>query len=229
MVYKGRENSVRHPSFDPPQGRLVLSPARAGTPDRLWRRLGSIAFEDIGLADIDMVGMTVAALAVTRDREVNYRITRKIERVVDALVEGAPAARVTQKLRELERRRLDLEAELSTATAPAPRLHPNLAEVYRRKVEDLQQALAADDAGPARELVRGLIEAIVLVQEAGRLRVEVRGELAAILRLSGRGSAKAPAGGPELLAERVKMVAGDRDHRQSRLLRLAPVVLILTI
>ena len=46
-------------------------------------------------------------------------------------------------------------------SAPAPRLHPNIAEVYRRKVEDLQKALAEDDAGPARELVRGLVEAIV--------------------------------------------------------------------
>ena len=34
------------------------------------------------------------------------------------------------------------------------------------------------------DLVRGVIEAIVLIPEGGRLRVEVRGELAAILRLS---------------------------------------------
>ena len=72
----------------------------------------------------------------------------------------------------------------------------------------MQQALAQDDAGPARELVRGLIEAIVLIPEGGRLRVEVRGELAAILRLSGTGKEKAPADGPELLVVQVKMVAG---------------------
>ncbi len=59
----------------------------------------------------------------------------------------------------------------------------------------MQQALAQDDAGPARELVRGLIEAIVLIPEGGRLRVEVRGELATILRLSGTGKEKAPADG----------------------------------
>ncbi len=113
------------------------------------------------------------------------RVERQIERLVDALAEGAPAARVTQKLRELERRRLDLEVELSTAVGPAPRLHPNVAEVYRLKVESLQQALADNDAGPARELVRSLIEAIVLIPEEGRLRVEVRGELAGILRRRG--------------------------------------------
>ena len=41
-----------------------------------------------------------------------------------------------------------------------------------------------------------------------RLRVEVRGELAASLRLSGCANEKAPAVGPELLAEQIKLVAG---------------------
>jgi hypothetical protein len=91
---------------------------------------------------------------------------------------------------------------------PAPRLHPNIAEVYRRKVEELHSALKEGDAGPARELVRGLVEAIVLMPENGRLRVEVRGQLAAILRLSGLANEKAPAGSPELLAEQIKLVAG---------------------
>ena len=108
-------------------------------------------------------------------RAEHERVDRQIERLVDALAEGAPAARVTQKLRELERRRLDLEAELSTAAAPAPRLHPNLAEVYRRKVADLQQALAEDDVGPARELVRGLVEAIIRKRQGGPMMAATRG------------------------------------------------------
>ena len=68
------------------------------------------------------------------------------------------------------------------------------------------------DAGPARELVRGLVEAIVLTPEKRRLRVEVRGQLAAILQLSGLANEKAPARSPELLAEQIKMVAGERSH-----------------
>ena len=32
-------------------------------PDRLWRRLTVIAFEDIGIADIDLIGLTVVASA----------------------------------------------------------------------------------------------------------------------------------------------------------------------
>jgi hypothetical protein len=52
------------------------------------------------------------------------------------------------------------------------------------------------------------VEAIVLLPEDGRLMVEVRGELAAILRLSGCANEKAPASRPELLPEQIKMVEG---------------------
>ncbi len=37
-------------------------------PEKLWRRIGGIAFEDIGLADIDTVGLVTAALAGKRVR-----------------------------------------------------------------------------------------------------------------------------------------------------------------
>jgi len=153
-----------------------------------------------------------AGANIAHVRSEKERVCRQIDRLVDALADGEPAARLKDKLRELERRRLELESELKTTAAPAPRLHPNIAEVYRRKVEELHNALRAEDAGPARELIRGLVEAIVLAPENGRLRVEVRGELAAILRLSGPPNEKAPAGGPELLAEQIKMVAGARSQ-----------------
>jgi hypothetical protein len=146
--------------------------------------------------------------SLDRVRSEHQRVCRQIDRLIDALADGEPAARLKDKLREFERRRLELQRELETAKAPAPRLHPNVAEVYRRKVEELHNALRQEDAAPARELVRGLVEAIVLLPEDGRLKVEVRGELAEILRLSGCANAKAPAGRPELLAEQVKMVAG---------------------
>ena len=38
------------------------------SPDRFWRRLGIIAFEDIGLGDFDAVAMTTAALGAKRWR-----------------------------------------------------------------------------------------------------------------------------------------------------------------
>jgi site-specific DNA recombinase len=149
------------------------------------------------------VGVNLSRLCSEKER-----VCRQIDRLIDALADGEPAARLKERLKELERRRLELERELNTSAAPARRLHPNIAEVYRRKVEEIHATLKAEDAGPARELIRGLVEAIVLIPEHGRLRVEVRGELAAILRLSGCANEKAPAGKPELLAAQIKMVAG---------------------
>ena len=133
----------------------------------------------------------------------------QIDRLVDAIAEGTPAVRIKDKLGELEARRLQLEGQLDTAVAPAPRLHPNLAEVYRRRVQDLSAALAQEDAAAARDLVRSLVEAITLIPEQARLRIEVRGELGAILRLA-EGARTAGSADPRTgtLCDQVKMVAG---------------------
>ena len=67
----------------------------------------------------------------------------------------------------------------------------------------------AGDAAEARELMRGLVETITLVPEAGALRIKVRGELGAILRLAeGARHGKRLSGGAEALVEQMKMVAG---------------------
>ena len=55
------------------RGREDLALGAAATllrdaPDRLWRRLGCIAAEDIGLGDLDAVGIATAALAGVRKR-----------------------------------------------------------------------------------------------------------------------------------------------------------------
>lgn len=55
------------------RGRTDLALRAAATlhkdaPDRLWRRLGSIAFEDVGLADLQAVALTTAALTGKRYR-----------------------------------------------------------------------------------------------------------------------------------------------------------------
>jgi site-specific DNA recombinase len=92
-----------------------------------------------------------AAEQIARTGELQ-RVRQQIERLVDAITEGMPAAAVRDRLGILEQRRLALEVAEKTATAPAPRLHPNLAEVYRRKVSALALALEAEDAANARDL-----------------------------------------------------------------------------
>ena len=62
------------------------------------------------------------------------------------------------------------------------------------------------------ELIRSLIDAIVLVPYDGRLRIEVRGDLAAILAF-GEGR-KNPGHVDRDSAEQIKVVAGARNHRE---------------
>jgi len=69
---------------------------------------------------------------------------------------------------------------------PRPALHPNLVEVYRRKVANLEAALndpsGRDEAATA---LRDLIDAVVLYpgSKRGEVRAELYGELAALLQL----------------------------------------------
>ena len=63
------------------------------------------------------------------------------------------------------------------------------------------------------EIIRSLIDEIRLVPEDGALKIELRGELAAILALTAE-STKARGLSTTGLAEQIKMVAGTRNHRQ---------------
>ena len=64
-------------------------------------------------------------------------------------------------------------------------MHPGLAEVYRRKVEKLTEALNKDELrSEAAETLRSMIQAIRLVPENGELAIELVGELAGILALT---------------------------------------------
>ena len=55
------------------RGREDLALSAAATllrdaPDKLWRRIGCIAYEDVGLASLEAVGLATVALAGKRDR-----------------------------------------------------------------------------------------------------------------------------------------------------------------
>src|SRR4051794_35780916 len=66
-----------------------------------------------------------------------------------------------------------------------PRLHPNLAELYRQKVMNLAQSLNEEHTRlEAVECIRELIEEIRLLPDNGKLRVELYGELAALIKLA---------------------------------------------
>jgi site-specific DNA recombinase len=87
----------------------------------------------------------------------------------------------------------------------APRLHPNLAELYRNKVANLQDALA-DPATQmeALEILRGLIERVSVRTDEKGFEIELIGEIANMVRLS----AGSESLGKEPYRSSVKVVAG---------------------
>ena len=70
---------------------------------------------------------------------------REIRRVIEAIKAGVPGAAVKDEMKALEARRSDLVDQLKAAPPPMPRLHPNIAAVYREKIARLREALNAED------------------------------------------------------------------------------------
>ena len=126
-------------------------------------------------------------------------VQRKLAGVIDAIVDGLRSPSLQQRLDALEARKAELERSLAAAPMPAPCLHPNLAEVYRQRVEGLEAALHGPDSTGALEDIRGMIERVVLHPGADGPRgfeIELVGEIAAIVslgspkELDARGSAE---------------------------------------
>jgi site-specific DNA recombinase len=155
-----------------------------------------------GLKDRLMQPELVAVLIAEFHREVNRqraeqdehhertsrdleKTQREIRRLIDAVKAGVPGAAVKDEVGVLEARRVELLAQKQAAPPPMPRLHPNLAELYRQKVINLAEALNDEDSRlEAAECIRELIEEIRLVPQKGKLRVELYGELAALINLA---------------------------------------------
>jgi site-specific DNA recombinase len=91
------------------------------------------------------------------------------------------------------------------------RLSPNLARIYRERVESLEQVLRDPQHGrEAFELIRSLIEEVRLVPADRQLGIELKGELAGILALAD--GARRTAAPHQQTALQIKMVAGARSH-----------------
>ncbi len=116
-------------------------------------------------------------------------VTSKLEGLVNAIADGLRTPGLLRTLETLEARKVALEREIEAAPPPAPRIHPNVAELYRRKVESLHEALNSKDTKTeATEILRGLIEAINVRPSKYGLEVELVGNIVRMLKLPGKGS-----------------------------------------
>jgi hypothetical protein len=92
-----------------------------------------------------------------------------------------------------------------------------MADLYRQKVTTLAQAMErSDTCTEATEALRGLIDAITLTPEQGELRIELKGNLAAMLSAA-TNAKRSPETGD--LSLQVQMVAGACNQRYLQLWR----------
>ena len=124
------------------------------------------------------------------DRKELAGIEKKIADIVAAIEDGGYTRALMNRLRELEARQDELRERLATASADIPDVHPNVAGLYRRKVERLAEALRDPrERAAAAEAVRSLIERIVLAPGAkrGEMNATLHGDLGTILEWTAKG------------------------------------------
>ena len=113
------------------------------------------------------------------------KVTQELEELISAVKSGIRSKSLQTELEMLEDKQQKLEDELKTEPPPPIRLHPNLAEIYRNKVQNLADALNAPDTRQeAGEILRSLIEEIWLVPQGKELDIHLKGELAEMLAIS---------------------------------------------
>ena len=140
-------------------------------------------------------------------------VRRRIASIVAAVEDGLYNPSMKERLDELETQKAATEAELAAVPEePKVRLHPDLPKLYAAKVAHLRDAL--DDPAireEAAEVLRSLIDKVVLTPTAGRLAAELRGDLAAILSMCEAGS-KQELPGTDIPGSQLSVVAGARNR-----------------
>ncbi|MEM7530529.1 MAG: recombinase family protein [Pseudomonadota bacterium] len=149
------------------------------------------------------------------------RVERDLDKLIEAILDGVPGARLKDKIAALETRKEALEAQLADEDAGSARvhLHPNMSAYYRSQIHRLRAMLTGETGkAEAVDALRALIDYIELTPHTlpdGRttLTASLHGSLAGILSMSLEGDK--PLRSPEVSGEAsssassvVKLVAG---------------------
>ena len=112
------------------------------------------------------------------------KIARSVKEIVTLIENGAGNRALLARLTELEAQEDEINARLAQAPVDLPDIHPNVADIYARKVARLAEALShPDERDEAADAIRGLIEKITLSPGAKRGCIDalLHGDLGTIL------------------------------------------------
>ncbi|WP_454887387.1 recombinase family protein [Sphingomonas oryzagri] len=122
--------------------------------------------------------------ASAADKAELAKIGRAVKEILTAIEDGRNSRLLMDRLLDLEAREDAIRARMEATPADTPDIHPNIAEVYRRKVERLAEALNHPaERDEAADAIRGLIERVTLTPgpKRGQVDATLHGEFGAIL------------------------------------------------
>src|SRR3954464_14214676 len=73
------------------------------------------------------------------------RVKRDIKKVIEAIKNGFAGPDLKAEWNAVQERKTTLQTKLDATDEPSPLLHPSMADLYRRKVEELAAALQRED------------------------------------------------------------------------------------
>ena len=142
--------------------------------------------------------------------EIERRVAGIMSAVEDGLYEPSMKSRLAS-LKEDKARFLAQTADIPDRDISVL-THPKLAEVYRRKVANLETLLEGSDHRPALELIRSMIDGVILVPntDSTALDATLAGDLASILNICAEVSGKSKLPGIAASGSQLSVVAGAR-------------------
>ena len=138
------------------------------------------------------------------------RVQAKIDAMLRAIEDGMYAPSMKQRMAALEQEKLELKARSGKQPETSPvRLHPNLSVLYATKVARLEEALEdTATAAEAMEIIRSMIDRVVLTPVEAGLTVELFGDLAHILAVCEQIEGKQKRPGSDDPGSQLSVVAG---------------------
>jgi len=137
-------------------------------------------------------------------------LARKLDGLYEAIADGLRTPGLKAKLDEMEARLTQVDRDLE-APEPSPvRFHPNLADLYRQKVNDLAATLSDPDIRTqALETIRSLISSVTISIGTDGVKIELEGAITMMIGVAQ--TAKSPLGSGldiDIVRRSVKVVAG---------------------
>jgi len=99
------------------------------------------------------------------------KIRKSIKEILMAIKEGRKTNILLDRLDEPDVRQQQLKTRLAAKPIDTPDIPPNLAEIYRRKIERLTETLTQpEERAEAAEAIRGLIDCVIIAPSSKKTR-----------------------------------------------------------